>query len=227
MATGERRFAEIGCASCHIPSLPLTHGAWVFTEPNPFNPPGNRQDHDGRVYEVDLTDRRLPGPRLVPVRGVVWVPAFTDLKLHDITSGPGDPNSEPLNQQARAGSPAFFAGNRRFLTRRLWGAANEPPYLHHGQFTTMREAVLDHAGEALASRQAFERLPGHEQDAVIEFLKTLQVLPPGTKHLVVDDRGNARPMPSIRSAADSWRHTDGATRTASSPSVFPWRSTTP
>jgi cytochrome c peroxidase len=69
----------------------------------------------------------------------------------------------------------FFAGNRKFLTRKLWGAANEPPYFHHGQFTTLREAILAHAGEALASRQAFEALNKYEQGAVIEFLKTLRV----------------------------------------------------
>ena len=45
----------------------------------------------------------------------------------------------------------------------------------------MRQAVLAHHGEALAERRAFEQLPPDEQDALIEFLKTLQVLPPGTR----------------------------------------------
>jgi cytochrome c peroxidase len=73
----------------------------------------------------------------------------------------------------------------------LWGAANEPPYFHHGLFTTLRQAVLAHAGEALASRRAFETLPENEQNGLVEFLKSLQVLPPGTKDLVVDE--NYRP----------------------------------
>jgi CxxC motif-containing protein (DUF1111 family) len=93
---------------------------------------------------------------------------------------------------APPGSPAFFAGNGRFLTRKLWGVANEPPYFHHGMFTTLRQAVLAHAGEAQASRQGFEALSAHEQDCLIEFLKTLQVLPPGTRHLVVDENGHPR-----------------------------------
>src|SRR5262249_9880028 len=38
---GEQAFRRIGCASCHIPSLPLTKKGWIFSEPNPFNPPGN------------------------------------------------------------------------------------------------------------------------------------------------------------------------------------------
>jgi CxxC motif-containing protein (DUF1111 family) len=121
------------------------------------------------------------------------VPAFTDLKLHDICSGPDDPNGEPLDMQQPPGSLQFFEGNRRFLTRKLWGAANEPPYFHHGKFTTLREAVLAHSGEALASRTAFQALPRADQDAIVEFLKSLQILPPGTRFLVVDENGNPRP----------------------------------
>ena len=97
--------------------------------------------------------------------------------------------------QQPLGSPGFFAGNRKFLTRKLWGTANEPPYFHHGQFTTLRQAVLAHAGEALAARQAFAALSAYERDAVIEFLKTLQVLPPGTKNLIVDEHYKKKQWP--------------------------------
>ena len=144
---------------------------------------------------MDLTSGDLPTPRLRPRRGVVMVPALTDLKLHDITSGDNDPNIEPLDMNQPAGSPAFFSGNRKFLTRKLWGTANEPSFFHHGQFTTLRQAVLAHAGEALASRHAFEALSDHEQGSVIEFLKTLQVLPPGTRHLIINVRGEERHWP--------------------------------
>ena len=55
-------------------------------------------------------------------------------------------------------------------------------------FTTMREAItLGHNGEAKNSRQAFEALAHFERDELIEFLKSLQILPPGTPCLVVDD----------------------------------------
>ena len=109
------------------------------------------------------------------------VPAFTDLKLHDISSGPGDPNREPLDMHRAPGSADFFGGNGKFLTKRLWGAASEPPYFHHGRFTTLREAVLAHAGEALNSRNAFQSLSADEQNAIIEFLKSLRVLPQGAR----------------------------------------------
>jgi hypothetical protein len=191
---GELTFSQIGCAACHIPKLPLTDQNWIFAEPGPFNPPGNLQEGDVPSLRIDLTSKKLPLPRLKPDKnGVVWVPAFTDLKLHDICSGPDDPNSEPLDMQQPPGSLQFFEGNRRFLTRKLWGAANEPPYFHHGKFTTLREAVLAHSGEALASRTAFQALPRADQDAIVEFLKSLQILPPGTRFLVVDENGNPRP----------------------------------
>lgn len=194
--TGEDRFVRIGCARCHVPSLPLDDRGWVFTEPNPFNPPGNLQPGQAQTLAVDLTGPDLPWPRLRPDRsGVVHVAAYTDFKLHDICDGPTDPNIEPLDMQEPPGSAGFFAGNRKFITRRLWGCANEPPYFHHGKFTTLREAVLSHGGEADASRQAYRALPPHEQDDLIEFLKSLQVLPPGTRHLVVDERGVPKQWP--------------------------------
>ena len=64
----------------------------------------------------------------------------------------------------------------------------------------MRQAVLGHNGEALPERNAFQKLAPHEKDALIEFLKTLQVLPPGTKDLVVDENYQAREWPPIQSA---------------------------
>jgi mono/diheme cytochrome c family protein len=191
IGTGEMLFTQIGCAECHIPELPLQSS--LFVEPNPYNPAGNLRPGDAPPLVVDLNDQRLPGKRLTTNHmGVTMVPVFTDFKLHDITSGANDPNREPLNMLAPAGSPEFFAGNGRFLTKKLWGAANEPPYFHHGQFTTLREAILAHDGEALASRQAFENLTDYERDCVVEALKTLQALPPGSPSLVVDELGRPR-----------------------------------
>jgi di-heme oxidoreductase (putative peroxidase) len=176
---GEQGFRQIGCAVCHAPQLPLVNKGWVYLEPGPYNPAGNTQAGEVKPISVDLTSDALPGPRLKPdAKGVVWVPAFTDLKLHDITSGPNDPNAEPLDQNQPAGSEAFFAGNRKFITRKLWGVGNSGPFMHHGKFTTMREAILAHSGEALESREAFQALPSYDRDCLIEFLKSLQILPP-------------------------------------------------
>jgi CxxC motif-containing protein (DUF1111 family) len=178
---GEEVFAEIGCASCHIPALPLSRRNWVYTEPNPFNPPMNLREGEVRSVRVDLTDPALPQPRLVPdtpTADTLMVPLYSDLKLHDITDASVDEEREPLDMNQNTWSPKFVGGNRKFLTKRLWGCANEPPYFHHGLFTTLRDAVMAHAGEALASREAFEKLPPYDQDSLIEFLKSLRVFPP-------------------------------------------------
>lgn len=172
---GEQRFQQIGCATCHIPALPLDNKGWIYSEPNPYNPAGNLQLGQAPTLSVDLSSGQLPQPRLEPVNGVVMVPLYTDFKLHDICSGPDDPNREVLNQNATAGSPEFFAGNERFLTRRLWAVGSKPNFFHHGQFTTMREAILNHFGEALSAQKAFLALGSYEQGAVIEFLKTLKL----------------------------------------------------
>ncbi|AKS40502.1 di-heme oxidoredictase family protein [Wenzhouxiangella marina] len=188
VAMGEQRFMDVGCGDCHTPALPLEpEGRW-FVEPNPYNPAGNLQVGDAPEFAFDLSDSRLDQPRL-PVEsstGVIWVPAFTNFKVYDITSGPDDPNCETLDMHGAPGSEQFFAGNCRFLAKRLWGAANEPPYFHHGQYTTMREAIEAHRGDAMDSYEQWSALSDAERDAIIEFLKTLQVLPPGTESTIVD-----------------------------------------
>jgi cytochrome c peroxidase len=190
---GEQTFERIGCASCHIPKLPLDKQAWIYSEPNPFNPPGNLRMGETKDLKVDLSNPALPAPRLMPDEaGVVWVDAYSDFKLHDICE-PG--TREPLDQNQSQWSSKLMDGNCRFLTKRLWGAANEPPFFHHGLFTTLRQSVLAHGGEASESRRAFQVLPAAERDALIEFLKTLQVLPPGTKDRIVDETYHARPWP--------------------------------
>jgi mono/diheme cytochrome c family protein len=215
---GEALFNKIGCATCHA-TLPLTSNnnpglpgqpSWIYFEPNPYNPATGPNSPNLRLgpvnypatapaLTVDLTSDELPLPRLKPQHGVVMVAAYTDLKLHDIsaTSKPStDPECEPLDQNQPAGSDAFLAGNCKFITRKLWGFYNQGgAFMHHGKFTTAREAVEAHNGEALTQRQAFDALSADDQSALIEFLKSLQVLPPGAKSLVVDERGHPKRWP--------------------------------
>lgn len=203
---GERLFDSIRCNSCHVDALALDRHGWTYSEPSPYNPAGNLQvgpvnyPLTAPQLTVDLTSNQLPQPRLRPdAQGIVMVSAYTDLKLHDIsaTSDPkSDPECEPLDQNQPSGSPGFFAGNCRFITRKLWGFYNQGgAFMHHGKFTTAREAVEAHSGEALTQRKAFDALLPEQQDELIEFLKSLQVLPPYAKSLVVDENGHPKQWP--------------------------------
>ncbi len=115
---------------------------------------------------MDLT-RKGPSPRLKrEADGSVLVPAFTDLKRHEM----GDElNNELLKHE---GVPTD-----QWLTRKLWGFANEPPFLHHGRATLISEAIMAHGGEAQKARDSFAALNSDDQAAIVEFLKTLQSLP--------------------------------------------------
>lgn len=197
---GERIFGELGCSGCHVPALPLDSP--LFEEPGPYNPARNLQQGHVPVLTVDLNDPDLPPPRLAGT-SQTWVPAFTDLKLHDITAGPDDPNREPLDMHVPPGLDGFFGGNGSFITRRLWGVGNQSPYFHHGKFTTLREAILAHAGEAEESARAFRGATARSQAEVIEFLKSLQALPPGTPSRFVDEHHRPRRWPPAWAAADA------------------------
>ncbi len=198
---GERLFAQVGCATCHVPELPLDKDGWLYSEPNPYNPYGNLRMGQAQTFVLSLNRKDLPLPRLEAKNGVTLVPAYTDFKLHDITSGPDDPNREALDMHRARGMELrfhpdeFFAGNGKFVTRKLWGVASKPNFYHHGKYTTMREAVLAHAGEAQASGDAFRALSDREKDCLIEFLKTLRVLPPGTEAAIVDENFRPRTWP--------------------------------
>lgn len=231
---GEALFNQIGCATCHA-TLPLTaknnpglpgQPGWIYFEPNPYNPntgpnspnlqlgPAN-YPISAPALPVDLTDDDLPQPRLHPINGVLMVPAYTDLKVHDISasSNPAtDPECEPLDQNqppttlSETPNPKFFAGNCRFITRKLWGFYNQGgAFMHHGKFTTAREAVEAHNGEALVERQAFDNLTADERNDVIEFLKSLQILPLGSKSLVVDEHGDSKPWPPLEFRSEDKR----------------------
>jgi hypothetical protein len=58
-------------------------------------------------------------------------------------------------------------------------------------------------GEALEQRQAFDALSADLQNSVIEFLKSLQVLPPGSKSLVVDEHGHPKNWPPLDDVGSS------------------------
>jgi Di-haem oxidoreductase, putative peroxidase len=180
---GESRFAEIGCADCHKPSLTLNTA--LFSEPNPFNPPGNLRVQDVQhAYTFDLT-RDIPKPRLEPAGGGAIVRAFTDLKRHVICD-----DQDPFFRNERLVQNGVAVD--QFITRKLWDVGNTAPYGHRGDLTTITEAVMHHAGEARPQRERFASLSKDQHAEIIEFLKQLQVLPNGSPREVTEGELHAR-----------------------------------
>ncbi|MDH3686760.1 MAG: thiol oxidoreductase [Myxococcales bacterium] len=178
---GELVFDEVGCTSCHIPKLVLD--SHEFVEPNPFNPPGTcgGASEGCPDYAFDMT-KRGDKPRLEKgPKGTAIVRAYTDLKRHSLCDDPGDP--DPIrffcNEVLSQGRPDQngVPGTEFFLTRKLWDVGNTAPYGHRGDVSTIFEAILLHGGEGRASRDLYASLPDAEQQAVVAFLKTLQIVP--------------------------------------------------
>jgi len=159
---GFATFREIGCASCHQPSL-STRGKSL-----PLRFPEVRTDPEANVYvRIDLT--KPPTKFKKNHNGGIDVPLFSDLKRHDM--GPDLAESFALADEVR---------NREFTTGKLWGVADSAPYLHDGRASTLGEAILLHGGEAQEVRETFEALPEGERENLMHFLGALRTpLPSG------------------------------------------------
>ena len=160
---GADLFDKVGCAGCHLPSLPLT--STRFCDPDPQNPSNTFSDAS-QSYCFDLSQTGIRGNT---------VPAFTDLKRHVICD-----NNKPhyCNEPAspvQASDSNFPIPMDQFLTAKLWDTGNSGPWGHRGDLDTIYAAITAHGGEATASESQFESLSNSDQLAVVTFLKTLQM----------------------------------------------------
>jgi hypothetical protein len=186
IASGEVIFNRIGCGGCHISNMQLK--SVYYTEPNPFNPPANLRLSDvPKPFRFDLTrEGQLPRPDRMALGGVLIHP-FTDLKRHNMGNDPLMANEKVVQN----GVPTDV-----WLTKKLWGFYSEPHFLHNGCATTLSQAILAHGGEAQGARDQFASISDEERRCVIEFLKSLRVLPEGTRSLVVDEFGLPTRLPN-------------------------------
>jgi len=135
-------------------------------------------------YCIDLTNPgSLPpefGPRLAAnLDESVTVPLYSDLKRHDL----GTYLAQQTPQQADDGGNLI--PNQEWLTTKLWGVADNGPWLHDGRARTLEEAIIMHdgadgnagQGEAVAEVNAFQALSTTDRDALINFLESLSVPP--------------------------------------------------
>lgn len=150
-AEGIAAFESLGCAACHVPSLPLDSTLFELAA----------RDSEASLV-VDLASEAAK-PRITPAAqtGAFGVRLFSDLKRHDM--GPALAEARP---------DRGVAGNL-FLTRPLWGLARSRPYLHDAHAPTIEDAILLHGGEAQASRDAFAALSDPERAPLRVFLTCL------------------------------------------------------
>ena len=83
----------------------------------------------------------------------------------------GNLNNEKVKQLSSRGK----IDTDQWMTKKLWGFASEPPFLHHGRATLISEAILMHGGDAEESRVKYQQLSAYDKASIVEYLNTFQI----------------------------------------------------
>jgi CxxC motif-containing protein (DUF1111 family) len=151
---GARLFEKVGCVTCHVRSMTTA--------------PAGTKINGGKFTIPDA----LGGKTFYP---------FSDFLLHNIGTGDGIavPMTEHYGQKMYAtkwknfSSEAFQTAANKLRTPPLWGARFRNRLMHDGESTTFRDAILRHGGEAEEVTEHFRRLSRGDQEAILEFLRSL------------------------------------------------------
>ncbi len=166
---GEEVFTQIGCASCHLPFLPLENT--LFEDPSPFEGAGTlRQGETQTPVRIDLAQLDWAKKLKRNEQGHLLVPLWGDLKRHKIADARHDAfGNELLGQR--------FVDRDVFITAELWGIGSTAPYGHRGDITRLHEVIEAHGGEAGAAREAYSALDEESRQSIIAFLRSLEIRP--------------------------------------------------
>ena len=168
-ASGRQLLTKIGCTGCHVENLLIERDRRVADVETGYD--RDRGIFNGLYATASLLlteeDDGSGHPTIKRVLGGRFVVQnfFADMKRHDL-------------------GPKFHERNydgtltTHFMTEPLWGAGSSAPYGHDGRSINLREVILRHGGEALASRNAFAKLPDSQKAALLEFLNSLVLFPP-------------------------------------------------
>lgn len=179
---GNRVFRGAGCATCHKPAMVLRDP--VFKEPSDNKyyrdatfPSGLDPASQGLLVSnqlmFDLTKDLDDNDMATPLNSTTLGNFETNAKGHAIVRLYGDLKRHDMGYGLAESIDEVGTGKANFLTKELWGVGSTEPYLHDGRATTLTEAILEHGGEAKASREAFKALPLVKQEALIAFLNNL------------------------------------------------------
>jgi CxxC motif-containing protein (DUF1111 family) len=151
---GVAKFIKIGCAACHVETLTTA-------------PPGTKIN--GGTFTIPAA------------LGSITFHPWGDFLLHDVGTGDGilQATREHYGNkvfQLMSGylsKQDFESTRNKIRTAPLWGVRLRPRLMHDGTSLTFRDAILRHRGEASHVTQQFEKLKQGDQEAIIEFLKSL------------------------------------------------------
>src|SRR6202162_2998344 len=151
---GESLFDKIGCATCHVETL-ITAPAGTKINGGTFTIPA--------------------------ALGSVTFHPWGDFLMHDVGTGDGILQATREHYGKRVfqmmsdylSKQDFESSRNKIRTAPLWGVRLRPRLMHDGESLTLRDAITRHRGEASHVSQKFEKLKGDEQEAIIEFLKSL------------------------------------------------------
>jgi CxxC motif-containing protein (DUF1111 family) len=151
---GNRLFVEVGCATCHVETLTTA-------------PAGTKINGGTFIIPVAL--------------GTVTFHPYGDFLMHDVGTGDGILQATPEHYGKKVfdmmsgylANQNFEGSRNKIRTAPLWGVRLRPRLMHDGESLTFRDAIRRHSGEALHVTQKFEKLKKDDQDAVLEFLKSL------------------------------------------------------
>lgn len=147
----------------------VTHYIRTLAPPEPGRDTDQR--NEGRVLftQIQCSKCHFPefqtGPSPIAALSNRTVHLYSDMLLHDMGDALAD--NRPDGQ----------ASGREWRTPPLWGLRlmrrflnGQGLLLHDGRATTIEEAILLHAGEALAARNAFAALTPAQRAAVLDFV---------------------------------------------------------
>jgi hypothetical protein len=182
---GLKTFQDIGCASCHMPDLPIEHDRRVADVETVYDE--TRGNLNGLFATATALFDTVPdGSGFPPLKKPSLQPflvrnIFTDFKRHDL-------------------GPNFYERNwdgtmqKEFLTRPLWGIGTKAAYGHDGRSVNLTEVILRHGGEAQDARDAFASLAAPRQQAVLDFLRSLVLFPPADTASNLDPGDRSAPF---------------------------------
>src|SRR5579863_2165460 len=151
---GEELFDKIGCATCHVETLTTA-------------PAGTKINGGTFTIPVAL--------------GSVTFHPYGDFLMHDVGTGDGILQATREHYGNKVfqmmsdylAKQDFESSRNKIRTAPLWGVRLRPRLMHDGASLTFRDAIGRHHGEANHVSQQFEKLTKQDQEAILEFLKSL------------------------------------------------------